>query len=117
MLILRQSQIDALAEVPREQFLRDIARHLETLCRSTTPPSAQEFTSTNALAHLRAELRALLDRGFSSAHDLAAALELIHIFGVDPRGVDASRILDDPDLAPEHKLDRLSRLSSLGDRQ
>lgn len=111
MLTLRPDQIESLAAVLQEQVVRQIGGHLEALYPLAFPGYRREFTSAVAQAHLRNEMRLLLERGFASAFEIAAALELFNIFGLDVRSEPVRRTLDDSTLTAVEKLNLLNRLA------
>lgn len=113
MLTLSQAQVEQLAQVPRETFLTDIAAHLNATWRLRYPEHPCDFLSPSAREMLRAQLRFLLDRGLSTAHDLASALEFINIFSVEPRQPPLRDLLKQSALSAAEKLEALARAAGV----
>ena len=111
MLTLRRDQIETLAKVPQELFLREISWHLQEVYPLTFPGCQRDFSSATAYADLRDEMGFLCKRGFSSAYDIAAALELFNIFGIDMRSEPVRQTLDDDTLTATEKLNRLYEIA------
>jgi hypothetical protein len=113
MLTLRSDQFETVAYPSREEFLRRIAAHLETLYPIVFPGTCKRFTADAEIVGLRADIGWLLERDVATANDIAAALELIHVFGVEAGQEQIRQVISRTDLSVADRLEQIHRLARL----
>jgi len=107
MLTLRQEQIDALAKAAEKQFEDRVLAHLQRVWATECQAVGE--------SRIRQSIREAIERGkalgFVSEYDLVRFIDLFYLLGrkfeTNPRAQWAADILNQAELSPATKLDRL----------
>jgi hypothetical protein len=109
MLIIRQSQMESLAQAMREQFVTRGVEHIERLMPNRFHELGAERVRESVVLTLEKADR----YGLTLEYDVLRLLNFLYVFGfdadADPRYPWAAQILEDMRLQPTRKMDRLMR--------
>lgn len=111
MLQLRTDQMKALARGSQDAFLCKLARHLNATIRAQEPGTAIDYASPAMMDHLRADLHLLLEHGINDEFSLAAAIEMLELYGAKQRESEVRAVLERRQVSVQQRLDGLWALT------